>query len=129
METTLDAPLLGTARYYYVNNNLRYRPINRREQWPQDENGVARNFYEILREVQRVVERVPDGPRRETACRTVTGNGSGLTVDLQKYSDGSYDWQMVNNGRNYANNDTVEIPVPGDNIRFQVYVRSETTAK
>ena len=127
METTLDAPLLGTARYYYVNNNLRYRPINRREQWPQDENGVARNFYEILREVQRVVERVPDGPRRETACRTVTGNGSGLTVDLQKYSDGSYDWQMVNNGRNYANNDTVEIPVPGDNIRFQVYVRSETT--
>ena len=47
----------------------------------------------------------------KTACRTVTGNGSGLTVDLQKYNDGSYDWQMVNNGRNYANNDTVEIPV------------------
>ena len=29
---------------------------------------------------------------------------------------------MVNNGRNYSNNDTVEIVIPGDNIRFQVYV-------
>ena len=126
LETTLDAPFHGTDRYLYVSNTERYRPVDRQETWNQDANGVARAFFKIQREVQRTLDREKDGPKVRTECDTVTGRGSGLTVDLQKYTDGSYEWTMVNNGRNYANNDTVKISIPGDDIRFQVYVRTET---
>lgn len=126
LETTLDNPLKGTQRYLYTSNTVRYRPINKQESWNQDADGVARDFYQIIRERQKVTERAPEGAAQTVTCRTVTGRGSGLTVRLQAYNDGSYEWQMVNEGRNYANNDTVAISIPGDDIRFQVYVKTQT---
>lgn len=118
---TISNPLVGRDRILFGNNNDRYRPVGQRFKIQQTDTKTVW-WYEIEREQKTKAEREPAGRAREVDTRTISGRGSGLSVTLQEYTDGSYSWFLDDPGRNYSDGDTVEIPIAGDNIRFDVIV-------
>ena len=88
---------------------IRYQPrgvqTNDWEHIREDDPNQTVYYYRIVRKVFK--DRTPDGPA--VVVEPSGGSGSGLKFNLQKYTDGSYDWTLKNKGDGYSPNDKVTI--------------------
>jgi hypothetical protein len=95
----------NTCKKVIANNNIRYQPRAVRYNRPKDASGKEIFTYEIVRKKRdnKLVE-------VSTKAKTSTGgSGTGLTFDLTEYTNGSYSWEIRNQGSCYRDGDQVRI--------------------
>jgi len=105
--------------------NIRYQPRSEVYRKAGSPAGNEVVYYYISRK-KRITDASPDGAAK--TVKAVGGSGTGLTFTLQKYKDGSYDWEIKNKGEGYKDGNLVriaEIPDPDFRIELKGQVISE----
>ena len=108
-DTPLSDPIKPNKRIAPISSTLRYRAGNLKYENTNPNTGVKIYWYEIIREFNQIKNKTPDGRPYNEDTVTLSGDGSGLEVAVQKYTDGTYSWTVADKGEDYKTGDRVRI--------------------
>ena len=109
-DTPLSDPIKPSKRIAPVSSTLRYRAGDLK--YTNTNGSVDIYWYEIKREINKIGDKVPVGGLERVKTSTISGDGDGLEVDAQEYSDGTYSWTVADRGEGYKTGDKVRIKSP-----------------
>ena len=125
-EVPLSDPIKPNKRIAPISSTLRYRAGDLKYQNTNTNTGTKIYWYEIIREINKIGDKVPVGGLERKSTQTVSGNGKGLEVDYQEYSDGTYSWTIADRGEGYKTGDKVRIRQPIDKVVTVTAANGET---